>query len=55
MGIQKHFSEILDVRKNSLFFWESDFMVDVRFELTTNDSCPAVDAIREVLVRWAKG
>ena len=30
-------------------------MVDVRFELTTNDPSPADDAICEGLIRWAKG
>ena len=29
--------------------------MDVSFELTTNDTCPADDAIFNVLVRWAKG
>ena len=42
-GSRSHF-QILDMRKLT-FLLKSDFMVDVRFELTTNDPCPADDAI----------
>ena len=36
--------QILDMRKFA-FSLKSVYMVDVRFELTTNDPCPADDAI----------
>ena len=48
LGIQKHFSDY-DIHKETHFSLKSDFMVDVRFELTTNDPCFAVVAICEGL------
>ena len=45
LGIRKYFSD--SGREEIHFSLKSDIMVDVRFELTTNDSCPAVDAICE--------
>ena len=39
--------QILDIHEEINFSLNSVFMVDVRFELTTNEPCPADDAICE--------
>ena len=48
--------QVLDMNNEEIHFsLKSVFMVDVRFELTTNDPWSVDDAVCEALVLWATG
>ena len=48
--------QVLDMNNEEIHFsLKSVFMVEVRFELTTNDPWSVDDAVCEALVLWATG